>query len=80
MSVLGIDEFSVRKGQRYATGLHDLGHRRVVDVVKGRTHDNVQEALERLPHPDAITVVSMDMAGSFRAAVQEVLPQATIVA
>jgi transposase len=80
VTVLGMDEFSLRKGQRYVTGLHDLNHRRVIDVIKGRTQDKVQEALERLAHPDAITVVSMDMAGNFRAAVQAVLPQATIVA
>jgi transposase len=40
----------------------------------------VQEALERLAHPEQIRVVSMDMAGNFRAAVQEVLPHACIVA
>jgi transposase len=35
--VLGIDEFSVRKGQRYTTGLHDLRGRRVLEVIPGRT-------------------------------------------
>jgi transposase len=77
--VLGIDEFSLRKGRHYATGLHDLRGRRVLDVVRGRTKDQVQRALERLPRPEAVSVVSMDMAGHYRAAVQEVLPQATIV-
>jgi transposase len=80
LTVLGIDEFSVRKGQRYATGFHDILGKRVVDVVKERTQEAVQEALERLSAPEAIAVVSMDMAASFRAAVQEVLPQAVIVA
>jgi transposase len=77
--VLGIDEFSLRKGRRYATGLHDLEGRRVIDVFGGRTKETVQSALERLPNPDAVAVVSMDMAGNYRAAVQEVLPQAVIV-
>jgi transposase len=77
--VLGIDEFSVRKGQRYATGLHDLRGRRVLDVIAGRTQEKVQRALERLPSPEAVKVVSMDMAGHYRAAVQAVLPGATIV-
>lgn len=77
---LGIDEFSLRKGQRYATGLHDLDRRRVLTVITGRTQEKVQKALEKLAHPEAIAVVSMDMAGNFRAAVQEVLPQAAIVA
>lgn len=78
--VLGIDEVSVRKGQRYATGLHDIAGKRVLAVIQGRTKEQVQKALERLPAPEAIQVVSMDMAGNFRAAVEEVLPQATIVA
>jgi transposase len=80
VEVLGLDEFSVRKGQSYATGLHDLTAKRVLAVVQGRTQEVVPRALERLPHPEAIRVVSMDMAGHFRAAVQEVLPEAAIVA
>lgn len=80
ITVLGLDEFSLRKGHHYATGFHDLSGRRVVTVIKGRTQKKVREALEALAHPEAITVVSMDMSGPFRAAVQEVLPQATIVA
>lgn len=80
VEVLGIDEFSVRKGQRYATGLHDLTAKRVLAVIAGRTQAAVQQALERLAHRAAIRVVSMDMAGPFRAAVQEVLPDAAIVA
>jgi len=69
--VLGIDEFSARKGQRYATALHDIPGKRVLEVVTGRTKEEVQKALERLPRPEMIRVVSMDMAGSFRAAVAD---------
>jgi transposase len=77
---LGIDEHSVRKGRRYATGLHDLTRHRLLDVVEGRTSAVVQTALEKLPTPETIQVVSMDMSGPFRAAVQAVLPDAAIVA
>lgn len=52
----------------------------MVTVIKGRTQEKVSQALEALAHPEAIEVVSMDMSGPFRAAVQAVLPQATIVA
>lgn len=76
---LGIDEFAIRKGQSYATGLHDLERRRLVDVVAGRTRADVQMALERLRDKDRVEVVSMDMAGAFRDAVQLVLPAAVIV-
>jgi transposase len=77
---LGIDDFSLRRGQRYATGLHDLDGRRVIDVVEGRTSAAVVAALERLPAPEAVTAVSMDMSAAYRAAVHLVLPQAVITA
>ncbi len=80
LTQLGIDEHSVRKGCRYATGLHDLTRHRLVEVVEGRTSMVVQAALEKLPTPETIQVVSMDMSGPFRAAVQTVLPHAAIVA
>lgn len=77
---LGIDEFSVRRGRRYATGLHDLDRRALLEVVEGRDSATVQAALERLAAPEAVAVVSMDMSGPFRAAVEAVLPRAVIVA
>ena len=77
---LGIDDFSLRRGRRYATGLHDLDRRRVIDVVEGRTSAQVEPALLRLPAPEAVVAVSMDMSQAYRAAVQLVLPQALITA
>lgn len=75
---LGIDDFSLRRGRRYATGFHDLEHGRVLDVVEGRTAAVAQAALERLVAPDTVAVVSMDMAQAYRAAVQLVCPAAQI--
>jgi transposase len=80
LTQLGIDEHSVRKGCRYVTGLHDLTRHRLFDVVEGRTSTVLQAALEKLPTPETIKVVSMDMSGTFRAAVQAVLPDVAIVA
>lgn len=76
---LGIDEFAIRKGQRYATGLHDLERRRLVEVVEGRTSADVQTALERLRDKERVEVVSMDMSVAFREAVRLVLPEAMLV-
>jgi transposase len=77
--LLGIDDFSIRKGQRYATGFHDLERHTTVEVVEGRTQTAVQPVLEALNAHETIEVVSMDMAQAYRAAVQEVLPAAAIV-
>lgn len=58
--VLGIDDFSIRKGQRYATGFHDLERHTTLEVVEGRTQAVVQPIVEALNEQDTIDVVSMD--------------------
>lgn len=82
LRLLGIDEFSIRKGQRYATGLHDLERHRLIEVVEGRKAEAVQKALECLPESarESIEAVSMDLCLPFRLAVETVLPDAAIVA
>jgi transposase len=77
--ILGIDEFALRKGHHYDTILCDLELRDVLEVGEGRKKEEVIGLLERLSHPDAVKVVSMDMSASFRPAVQEALPKAQIV-
>ena len=78
-SFLGIDEFAVRKGHRYATILCDLAEREVLEVSLGRKLEDVIPLLKRLRHPENVTAVSMDMSASFRPAVQSCLPHAQIV-
>lgn len=77
---LAMDEFSVRKGQRYQTAFHDLERRRVLSVINGRAKEAVQGYLDSLIQPEAVEAVSMDMSGVYRSAVQESLPDAQIVA
>jgi transposase len=77
---LGIDEFARRKGHCYDTILCNLEHRKVLEVCEGRTHEDVIKMLKRLDNPSYVEAVSMDMSGSFRGSVREVLPHATIVA
>ncbi len=77
---LGIDDFSVRKGQRYQTLFSDLQLRRRLEVVDGRDKQSAQGYLEKLAEPQKVRAVVMDMSGSYRAAVEECLPEAEIVA
>ncbi|GER86261.1 ISL3 family transposase [Dictyobacter vulcani] len=76
---LGIDEFAVRKGHRYATILCNLEQREVMEVCLGRKLDDVVALLNRLEHPENVQAVSMDMSASFAPAVRKALPQVQIV-
>jgi transposase len=76
---LGIDEYAIQKGHRYATLLCDLEKRRPLETCRGRTQEEVMKLLARLDHPERVEAVSLDMSGSFAPAIRQVLPQATLV-
>lgn len=77
--VLGLDEFSMKRGVRYETVFCDLEERRVLDVVEGRDGESVRPYLEGLRKPDRVAVAVMDMSEGYRQVVQLCLPRATIV-
>ncbi len=76
---LGIDEFAIQKGHRYATILCDLENRKVVEVSRGRQFFEVVRLLGRLDHPEVVEAVSLDMSASFAPAVRCALPHAQLV-
>jgi len=78
--VLGLDEFSIRKGQVYDTAVVDLGHKQVMGVVSGHRQDEVTAFFDALPEPERVEVVVMNMHEPFRQAVELCLPQAKVVA
>lgn len=59
--VLGMDEFSVRKGRRYQTLFCDLQLRRRLEVVDGRDKESAKSYLDMLAEPEKVKVVVMDM-------------------
>ncbi|TLN13655.1 ISL3 family transposase [bacterium] len=78
--VLGLDEFSIKKGQVYDTAVVDLEHKRVIGVVSGHRQAELVAFLESLPKQEQLKVVVMDMHEPFRQAVELCLPQARVVA
>lgn len=78
--ILGLDEFSVRKGQVYDTAIMDLERRQVVGVVSGHRQEGVTAFFSTLPEPEKVKVAVMDMHEPFRQAVELCLPQAKMVA
>lgn len=79
--LLGIDEFSKRKGHNYDSILLDLTKHRTVDVIEGRTKEQVSNYLSSRSEADRrkVQAVCMDMSDSFLGAVQEALPHAEVV-
>lgn len=78
---IGIDEFSFRKRHRYLTIVVDHQRRRIVWAAEGRKAETL-DAFFKLLEPQgcaAIELVSIDLAASYRKAVQDNLPHAEIV-
>ena len=78
-TVLGLDEFAIRKGQVYDTAIVDLERKEVIGVVSGHRQQEVADFFTALPHAEEAQVVVMDMHDPFRQAVALCLPQARVV-
>ena len=78
---VGIDEKSFGKGHNYASILHDLDGRRVLEVVHERTLEATNKLWERIPEKQRtqIEAVAMDMWPAYMAAAKINVPQADIV-
>ena len=76
---IGLDEFSVRRRRLYHTAICNLVEREVMEVVEGQGRQKVEEYLDKLPQPEKVKGVAMDMHEPFRQAVEMCLPQAKVV-
>jgi len=74
--VLGIDDFSMRRGDCYGTILVNMETHRPLDLLPDRTADAVLPWLES--HPE-IDIVSRDRASAYADAINRALPHATQV-
>lgn len=75
--VLGIDDWSWKKGQIYGTLLVDLERRKPIELLPDRREETVKAWL--LTHPE-IEVISRDRGGEYAAASRKGAPQAQQVA
>lgn len=80
--VLGMDDFAIRKGHTYNTGIHDLRNGTLLEIIPGRkleelrSHKNVNTKLFEL-QPFAIV---MDLAPYYHTFAREVYPDAIRIA
>jgi len=77
--VLGLDEFSIRKGQVYDTAIVDLERKAVIGVVSGHRQQEVADFFTALRNADRARVVVKDMHEPYRQAVAFCLPHARVV-
>jgi transposase len=75
--VLGVDDFALRRGHRYATILIDAETHERVDVLPDRKTETLQDWLQARP---GIQIVCRDSSASYAEAIRRALPDAVQVA
>lgn len=81
LRAIGIDEISYRRHHRYLTVVIDHDRERVIWVGEGKSAATLQGFFDELGPERAasIELVSIDMSGGYIKAVEECLPEATVV-
>jgi transposase len=80
--VIGIDDFAIRKGHTYNTGIHDIRNGSLLHVISGRKLEELRKDVQT--HPDLYTLqpvaVVMDLAKYYHTFAAEVFPKAVRIA
>jgi len=78
--VLGIDEHTLHRSQRFATTFCDLKNHRVFDISPGRSEAELSSYLRTLRGRQNVRVVCIDLSNTYRSMVRRWFPRAAIVA
>lgn len=80
--VLGIDDFAIRKGHTYNTGIHDLRNGTLLEIIPGRKLEELRKHKEVNPKLFELKpyAVVMDLASYYHTFAQEVYPNAIRIA
>ena len=80
--IIGIDDFSIRKGHNYNTGIHDLRGESMLGIAKGRTLEELDRCMHKNPSIKALDpfAIVMDLAKSCHSFAEKYFPSAIRVA
>ena len=78
--ILGIDEHTLHRGQRFMTTFCDLKKHRVFDISPGRSEPELASYLATLRGRDRVRMVCIDLSNTYRLLVKRWFPRARIVA
>lgn len=80
--VLGVDDFAIKKGHTYNTGIHDLKGEMMLDLLPGRKLEDLRAYAQQ--HPDFLQLapkaVVMDLARAYHTWISECFPNAIRIA
>lgn len=80
--VLGVDDFAIRKGHTYNTGIHDLKGETMLDLLPGRKLEDLRTYSQQ--HPNFLQLkpkaVVMDLAKAYHTWIRECFPKAIRIA
>lgn len=78
--VIGIDEHTLHRGQRFVTTFCNLKNRKVFEVVEGKSQSDLLRFLCSLKDRHKVKVVCIDLSSSYRQLIRKWFPNAKIVA
>lgn len=80
--ILGVDDFAIKKGQTYNTGIHSLRGETMLDVLPGRRLEDLRAYASA--HPDFLSLhpkaVVMNLAPAYHTWIRECFPSAIRIA
>jgi transposase len=80
--VLGVDDFAIKKGHTYNTGIHNLRGETMLDLLAGRKLEDLHAYASQ--HPDFLALkpkaVVMDLAPTYHTWISECFPSAIRIA
>ncbi|HAW10932.1 MAG TPA: hypothetical protein DCX12_07700 [Chloroflexi bacterium] len=78
--ILGLDEHTLHRGQRFLTTFCDLKNRRIFDISPGRSEPELAGYLAALRGREGVRMVCIDLSNAYRLLVRRWFPRARIVA